>query len=87
MEAFDAVIHNAAVGYREPKRVETVDGLPHVFAVNSLAPYILTCLINKPRRLIYLSSGLHRQGDASISDIAHAWAILLSMKRPALERI
>src|SRR6476469_3293321 len=40
--SFDAVIHNAAVGYREPGRVETEDGLPQVFAVNPLAPYILT---------------------------------------------
>src|SRR5580698_8808311 len=39
---FDAVIHNAAIGYREPRRVATEDGLPHVFAVNTLAPYILT---------------------------------------------
>ena len=38
---FDAVIHNAAVGYREPRRVATEDGLPQVFAVNTLAPYIL----------------------------------------------
>jgi NAD(P)-dependent dehydrogenase (short-subunit alcohol dehydrogenase family) len=35
---FDAVIHNAGVGYREP-RVETADGLEHVFVVNVLAPY------------------------------------------------
>ncbi len=40
---FDAVIHNAAVGYQEQKRIETVDGLAHVFAVNTLAPYVLTC--------------------------------------------
>ena len=36
--AFDAVIHNAGIGYREARRVETEDGLPHVFAVNTLAP-------------------------------------------------
>jgi NAD(P)-dependent dehydrogenase (short-subunit alcohol dehydrogenase family) len=66
---FDAVIHNAAVGYQEPGRINTVDGLPHVFAVNSLAPYILTCLITKPKRLIYLSSGLHRDGDPSLEDL------------------
>ena len=36
--AFDAVIHNAAVGYKEPKRIETEDGLSHVFAVNTIAP-------------------------------------------------
>lgn len=66
---FDAVIHNAALGFREEKRIATVDGLPHVFAVNTLAPYILTCLIHKPQRLIYLSSGLHMQGDDSLRDL------------------
>jgi NAD(P)-dependent dehydrogenase (short-subunit alcohol dehydrogenase family) len=50
---FDAVIHNAGV-YRVSNFV--------TFAVNSLAPYILTCMIRKPNRLIYLSSGLHLQG-------------------------
>jgi NAD(P)-dependent dehydrogenase (short-subunit alcohol dehydrogenase family) len=68
--AFDAVIHNAAVGYQEPKRVATEDGLPHVFAVNTLAPYILTALIQRPKRLVYLSSGLHQNGDASLKDLA-----------------
>jgi NAD(P)-dependent dehydrogenase (short-subunit alcohol dehydrogenase family) len=66
---FDAIIHNAAVGYREPQRVETEDGLPQVFAVNTLAPYILTALIRKPKRLVYLSSGLHKSGDASLKDL------------------
>ena len=68
--AFDAVIHNAGVGYREPRRIATVDGLPHVFAVNTLAPYILTALIRKPKRLVYLSSGLHRRGDPSLKDLS-----------------
>jgi NAD(P)-dependent dehydrogenase (short-subunit alcohol dehydrogenase family) len=67
--AFDAVIHNAAVGYQEPRRILTEDGLPHVFAVNTVAPYILTALIAKPKRLIYLSSGLHKSGDASLEDL------------------
>src|SRR5687767_7182421 len=51
--SFDAVIHNAGV-YRVPSKL--------IFAVNTLAPYILTCLIQKPRRLIYLSSGMHLSG-------------------------
>jgi NAD(P)-dependent dehydrogenase (short-subunit alcohol dehydrogenase family) len=68
--SFDAVIHNAGIGYREPRRIATEDGLPHVFAVNTLAPYILTALIRKPKRLIYLSSGLHKSGDASLKDLA-----------------
>lgn len=67
---FDAVIHNAAVGYREARRMKTEDGLPHVFAVNTLAPYVLTALIQRPGRLVYLSSGLHFQGDASLKDLA-----------------
>lgn len=66
---FDAVIHNAGVGYREAGRGNTADGLPLVFAVNSLAPYILTCLIQKPQRLVYISSGLHRSGDAGLEDL------------------
>lgn len=68
--SFDAVIHNAGVGYKEPRRIATEDGLPQVFAVNTLAPYILTALVKKPKRLVYLSSGLHRNGDASLQDLA-----------------
>jgi NAD(P)-dependent dehydrogenase (short-subunit alcohol dehydrogenase family) len=68
--AFDAVIHNAGVGYRQPRRIATEDGLPHEFAVNTLAPYILTALIQRPKRLVYLSSGLHRNGDPSLKDLA-----------------
>ena len=73
---FDAVIHNAGVGPREPRRIATVDGLPHVFAINALAPYILTALIRTPKRLVYLSSGLHRSGDTTLRDLAwrtRAW--------------
>lgn len=66
---FDAVIHNAAVGFRERQRIVTEDGLPHVFAINTLAPYILTALIERPRRLVYVSSELHRRGDAGLGDI------------------
>jgi NAD(P)-dependent dehydrogenase (short-subunit alcohol dehydrogenase family) len=66
---FDAVIHNAAVGYRERKRIETRDGLPQLFAINTLAPYILTALIERPKRLIYVSSGMHRDVDTSLKDM------------------
>jgi len=50
---FDAVIHNAGV-YNAPGK--------EIFSVNTLAPYILTCLIQRPTQLIYLSSGMHLQG-------------------------
>jgi NAD(P)-dependent dehydrogenase (short-subunit alcohol dehydrogenase family) len=65
---YDAVIHNAGVGYREPRRIETVDGLSHIFAINVLAPYLLTASIARPDRLIYLSSGMHTGGDANLDD-------------------
>ena len=54
---FDSVIHNAGV-YQTS--AETI------FAVNTLAPYILTCLIDKPERLIYLSSDMHEGGHAKL---------------------
>lgn len=50
---FDAVIHNAGVYQVAPRTI---------FAVNTIAPYILTCLITRPQRLVYLSSGMHVQG-------------------------
>ena len=65
---FDAVIHNAAVGYREGHRV-TADGLPHVFAINTLSAYVLTALIERPKRLVYLSSGMNHHADANLDDI------------------
>src|ERR1700722_16050457 len=65
---FDAVIHNAAVGYRE-SHILTQDGLPHVFAINTLSAYILTALIERPKRLVYLSSGMHHHAAANLDDI------------------
>lgn len=38
-------------------------------AVNTLAPYVLTALIERPGRLVYLSSGLHRGGEGSLDDL------------------
>ena len=54
---FDVVIHNVGV-YRASAK--------EIFTVNTLAPYILTCLIQKPTRLIYLSSGMHLQGQSKL---------------------
>ncbi len=65
---FDVVIHNAAVGYREPRRL-TTDKIPHVFAINTLAAYILTALIEQPARLVYLSAGMHHHANANLDDI------------------
>jgi NAD(P)-dependent dehydrogenase (short-subunit alcohol dehydrogenase family) len=54
----DAVIHNAGVY-----------GSPEVLPVNVVAPYLLTALLDRPERLIYLSSGLHYGGRARLADI------------------
>ncbi|MEC5191474.1 MULTISPECIES: SDR family NAD(P)-dependent oxidoreductase [unclassified Arthrobacter] len=54
----DVVVHNAGV----------LNG-PHVFHVNVVAPYLLTALIGRPRRLIYLSSGMHRSGHTGLASI------------------
>jgi NAD(P)-dependent dehydrogenase (short-subunit alcohol dehydrogenase family) len=66
---YDTVIHNASIGYREPERVETVDGLSHVFAINVVAPYLLTALVAPPHRLVYLSSDMHRRGNPTFHDL------------------
>ena len=57
--SFNAVIHNAGI-YRGTSR--------EMFTVNTLAPYILTCMMEKPKRLIYLSSGMHLQGRPRFND-------------------
>lgn len=64
----DAVIHNAGI-YTVASRGTTPEGHATVLAVNTLAPYILTALIDRPKRLVYLSSGLHRDGEGSLRDI------------------
>jgi len=54
----DAVIHNAGV-----------NSGPNVLPVNVVAPYLLTALIHRPQRLVYLSSGMHRGGRANLTDL------------------
>jgi NAD(P)-dependent dehydrogenase (short-subunit alcohol dehydrogenase family) len=70
---FDAVIHNVGIGSREPSRTDTADGLSPLFAVNVLAPYLLTALITRPDRLVYLSSGMHQSGNARLDEPAARW--------------
>lgn len=59
MGSFDAVIHNAGV-YTQGGKVITKDGYSSIFAVNVLAPYILTSLIKLPKRLVYISSDMQQ---------------------------
>ena len=62
-------IHNAGVYRPNATRLETVDGLENTFAVNALAPYLLTALIASPQRLVFLTSELHRSGEPDLSDL------------------
>jgi NAD(P)-dependent dehydrogenase (short-subunit alcohol dehydrogenase family) len=66
---FQTVIHNAGVFRPNAPRLETVDGLEDTFAVNALAPYLLTALIASPQRLVFLSSGMHQMGQPDLSDL------------------
>jgi NAD(P)-dependent dehydrogenase (short-subunit alcohol dehydrogenase family) len=64
----DAVIHNAGI-FRESQRGQTPEGHAKVLAVNVLAPYLLTGLIDRPDRLIYLSSSMHYGGEGPLADV------------------
>src|SRR4051794_34771491 len=59
----DAVIHNAGVYTGR-----------QILAVNVVAPYLLTALIERPQRLIYLSSSDHFGGRADLTDIGRGRA-------------
>jgi NAD(P)-dependent dehydrogenase (short-subunit alcohol dehydrogenase family) len=60
---FDAVIHNAGV-------MSHSDAI----TVNVVAPYLLTTLMDKPGRLIYLSSSMHRTGSTDLRRLSDASA-------------
>ena len=64
----DAIIHNAGT-YLEPNRGATPEGHARTLTVNTLAPYMLTALIERPGRLVYLSSNMHRGVDGLLRDI------------------
>lgn len=68
---FDAVIHNVGVGGGVPSSVVTEDGLAHIFQVNVLTPYVLTALMRRPERLVYLTSGREADGVADLDDLQH----------------
>ena len=66
---FDAVIQNAGVGGYERRRLETEDGHAHVLAINVLAPYLLSALMHRPGRVVYLTSGMQGDGSTDLSDL------------------
>ena len=64
----DAVIHNAGV-YLSNSRVATPENHSRTLAVNVLAPYVLTALIERPDRLVYVTSGMHLGVRSNLDDI------------------
>jgi NAD(P)-dependent dehydrogenase (short-subunit alcohol dehydrogenase family) len=45
--------------------------LERIFQVNALAPYVLTALMARPARLVYLTSGLESQGVLDLADLQY----------------
>lgn len=58
---FDIVIYNAGVSTPDTNLT---------LKVNVEAPYLLTMLINKPKRIIYVSSGMHKGAKLDINDLS-----------------
>lgn len=56
---FDAVILNAGLLYGPFRKTES--GVPAMVFVNIIAPYILSCLLRPPKRLIFIASTLHHE--------------------------
>ena len=71
---FDAIVHNAGIGYGSTSSSQmTSDNISAVFAVNTLAPYILTCLMNRPTsRLLFMSSDSHYGGDETLRNASQS---------------
>lgn len=66
--AFDAVILNAGM-LSGPFRKTPDTGVPAMVAVNVLAPYILACLLTRPKRLVFIASTLHREANPDVTDL------------------
>ncbi|KAL7624135.1 hypothetical protein AAE478_005692 [Parahypoxylon ruwenzoriense] len=67
---WDAIVHNAGLMHGV-SHLRGKEGLPALFAVNTLAPYIVASLVTDPapKRHVFLSSGMHHGGDASLHNI------------------
>ncbi len=72
-ESLDVLVNNAGVFL--PRRLTTVDGIEYTFAVNHLAPFLLTNLLFKkikartPSRIITTSSVAHRGANINFDDL------------------
>jgi NAD(P)-dependent dehydrogenase (short-subunit alcohol dehydrogenase family) len=75
----DVLLHNA--GVYQARRAETADGFETTFAVNHLAPFLLTAELlplleaSAPSRVVVVASGTHRGASLDLRDLqmARAW--------------
>lgn len=72
-ERLDILINNAGLVTR--RREQTVDGIERQFAVNHIAPFLLTHLLldklkgSRPARIVTVASGAHRRGQLDFGDL------------------
>lgn len=66
---YDVIIHNAGIGGGVTQRVQTEEGFERIFHTNVIAPYMLTALMDLPRRMVFLTSGLEANGKWSPEDL------------------
>ena len=84
----DAIIHNAGV-YADLQRFPTPEGHPRTLAVSALAPYLLTALVERPDRLIYLTSDMGRCRESTPGQprVARVTGSLLVRGRTPIDRV
>lgn len=72
-DRLDALVHNAGLSAND--RIETADGIERTFAVNYLAPYLLThelldtLLASTPARIVTTGSEVHRRATFDFDDL------------------
>jgi retinol dehydrogenase-14 len=93
-DRLDALVNNA--GGVNKRRTVTVDGLETTFAVNHLAPFLLTNLLldlivrSAPARIVTVSSIGHRQGTLDFDDLGFArggYSIMRAYSRSKLANV
>jgi retinol dehydrogenase 12 len=93
LDRIDVLINNAGLVLNE--RQVTKDGFEYVFAVNHLAPFLLTNLLrpkltaSAPARVITVSSGAHTAAQLDLDDpnLEHDWSSWRSYSNSKLENI
>ncbi len=66
---YDVIIHNAGIGGGVAERVQTEEGFERIFHTNVIAPYMLTALMELPKRVVFLTSGLQANGAWTPEDL------------------